>query len=110
MINWEYGRQGTGYLKKKLFENHSGLLFDLYLLKFPKGCFIPKHRDEIGFGKRHLRVNIILKGAKKGGKFICEKSIINLPFIKVFRPDLYEHEVTKIEEGTRYVLSFGAVI
>lgn len=110
MINWEEGRQGTGYLKKKLFENHTGILFDLYLLKFPEGCHIPKHKDEIGFGKKHYRINIILKGAKKGGKFICEKTILNLPFIKIFRPDLYEHEVTKIEKGNRYTLSFGVVL
>lgn len=109
-MKWEEGRQGTGYLKKKIFENYSGILFDLYLLKFPEGCHIPKHKDEIGFGKKHYRVNIILKGAKKGGKFKINKTILNLPFIKVFRPDLHEHEVTRVEEGTRYLLSFGLVI
>lgn len=109
-INWQKGRQGTGYFKKKLFESHSGILCDLYLLKYPEGCHIPKHKDEIGFGKKHYRVNLVLKPAKKGGEFICEKTIINLPFLKVFRPDLSEHEVTKVEKGNRYILSFGLAL
>ena len=52
-------------------------------------------------------MNIVLKHAKGGGVFACQKAIINWPRIKLFRPDLSEHSVSAVEMGTRLVLSIG---
>ena len=82
--------------------------FDLYLLKFPEGCKIKAHRDEVKFGK-HYRINVILKRAKEGGKFHCEKLIFDSSRIKIFRPDENLHEVTEVKKGSRLLLSFGWV-
>jgi len=32
---------------------------------------------------------------------------LDRPRIKLFRPDLYEHEVREVEAGTRWVFSLG---
>ncbi len=80
--------------------------FDLYLLKFPEGCKITPHKDEVKKGK-HYRVNIILKKAKEGGIFKCEKPIYESNRIKIFRPDKNIHEVTEVKKGSRYLLSLG---
>jgi len=117
-MRWEEGRQGTGYLKKKLLESHSWFLFDLYLLKFPEGAYVPPHKDEVGYGLRHYRVNLILWPAKRGGEFKIDytnwitviRPFVNWPFLKIFRPDRLTHSVTLVEEGTRYVLSLGFVL
>lgn len=105
-MKWQEGRQKTGYLNKKLFES-TRFSFDLYLLKFPENSYIPKHQDAVSSGK-HYRVNLILKEAE-GGEFKCKNTILNWRFLKIFRPDINEHEVTKVTKGTRYVLSFGFV-
>lgn len=80
--------------------------FDCYLLKFPQGCTVPPHRDTVSNG-RHYRLNIVLKKAKKGGEFICDAPIYQSARIKLFRPDICEHAVTKVELGNRYLLSVG---
>lgn len=116
-MQWDRGRQDTGYFKKKVFDSLFKHPFkkdgvagcDLYLLKFPEKSYLPKHKDEVTFG-RHFRFNLILKPAKEGGKFFCEKSIIDWPFLKVFNPDANEHSLSEVTKGTRYVLSFGFVI
>ncbi|MBQ4863996.1 hypothetical protein J8L98_20110 [Pseudoalteromonas sp. MMG013] len=54
-------------------------------------------------------LNIILKKSIKGGHFICKHPLVNTSRIKLFRPDLCEHAVSKVEQGTRYVLSIGWV-
>ena len=103
---WKRGRQETGYFKLKLLQLKN---FDCYLLKFPQGSEIPEHIDPVMF-KRHYRLNIVLKKARVGGKFLAhsgKKPIINWPRVILFRPDVTSHGVSKIEKGTRYVLSFG---
>ena len=46
-----------------------------------------------------------------GGQFVTEKSIIDWPRLKLFRPDIYTHEVTTVEGNkTRYVLSLGIAV
>ena len=82
---------------------------DLYLLKFAEGIEVPEHTDVVK-GKKHYRVNIILKRPKSGGEFVCSKTILNLNRVKVFRPDLYAHSVTKIRAGSRFCLSIGVAI
>lgn len=100
---WVEGRQGTGYLRKALI---FGSFFDLQLLKFPEGSYIPEHSDPV-IHHRHYRINLILKNAI-GGDFKCENTIFKInKFLYFFRPDLEKHSVSMIEKGTRYVLSFG---
>ena len=54
------------------------------------------------------RFNIELIEAKKGGKFICPKCIWSWKErIYFFRADDSYHHVTRVEEGERWVLSFG---
>ncbi len=85
---------------------HWPLRFDCYLLRFSKGNEIPPHIDEVEQG-RHFRLNLILKHARTGGEFFCEQTIFESRSIKLFRPDINKHSVSKILEGKRYVLSVG---
>ncbi|MGB1298018.1 MAG: 2OG-Fe(II) oxygenase [Psychrobium sp.] len=80
--------------------------FDMYLLRFPEGSEIAPHVDKVSSGK-HYRLNIALKQAIRGGEFICQSPLFEFSRIKLFRPDVCEHSVTKIEQGTRYLLSIG---
>lgn len=104
-VNWVEGRQSTGYYKCLL----ASLIpyFDLYLLKYDTGSYIPPHKDSTE-GREHFRMNIILRKTK-GGDFSCKGPTILNVFNRIilFRPDLYEHQLSKVEQGTRYVLSLG---
>jgi hypothetical protein len=102
---WQEGRQGTGYLKLKLFQNN---FMDAYILKFPKGSRVPPHKDPVE-GKKHYRMNLILRKGK-GGEFECKETILNLSRLKLFRPDLNEHSVSEVTDGTRLLLSVGWAI
>ncbi len=101
------GRQGTGYFKKALFEVELGSWgFDGWLLWYPVGAHIPPHTDPVK-GKKHWRLNIVLRNADQGGEFHTDGLIKNLPRITLFRPDLARHGVTKVTRGARHVLSLG---
>ncbi len=100
---WEPGRQRGGYDKLLLLE---GRRFDIYLLRFPVGSSVPPHRDPVA-GARHLRLNLVLVPARRGGEFECPQAWIDRPRIKLFRSDLHTHAVSEVEAGTRYVLSVG---
>lgn len=106
LLRWERGRQETGYEKMLIATASWPKPFDMYLLRFHPGHEIPPHIDKVAEGEHH-RINIILKNAKEGGKFICKNAIYESKWVKYFRPDKSEHEVTKIVEGTRYVFSLG---
>ncbi len=103
-MKWKLGRQGSGYLLLTLINNKI-CPFDLHIVKYPEGSSIPLHKDPVENG-RHFRLNIILSSTK-GGEFLCSQCIISTKYVKLFRPDINEHSVTKIEKGTRYVLSIG---
>ena len=103
ILNWKEGRQGTGYLKLPL---RKGSLYDIYLLKFPEGSNVPEHTDPV-WGINHVRLNIILRHATKGGRFVCKNTILNTNRMKLFRPDIEKHSVTTVEKGERFVLSLG---
>ena len=105
-MKWEEGRQQTGYMKKCLI-NSKRFKFDVYLLKYPEGSYIPAHIDSaiIPFHEHH-RVNIILKEADLGGNFYVNEKKQYGRYHR-FRPDQVEHEVTTIHRGTRWVLSVG---
>ena len=105
-FRWEQGRQETGYAKMLLFTGVWPLKFDSYILKYPDGAFIPPHTDPVKTG-RHYRLNIVLKNAPQGGEFICGNPIFESKRIKFFRPDACEHSLTKVQGGSRYVLSIG---
>lgn len=108
-FEWEEGRQGTGYKKLELFNRwkfFSKRKWDLYLLQYPVGSGIPKHRDLLPDHK-HYRLNIYLWNAESGGVPEHESVIIGNRFFTLFRPDLSLHSVSTVTKGTRYVLSFG---
>lgn len=103
---WQVGRQKSGYDKMLLLWSKFPLPFDIYLIRYKVGSFILPHTDKVKSG-RHYRLNIILKESREGGQFVCSNNIINTKRIKLFRPDLYEHSVTELKSGSRYILSFG---
>ncbi|AHX11996.1 hypothetical protein CH75_23890 [Dyella jiangningensis] len=106
---WQRGRQGSGYDKLLLAGTLWPLPCDCYLLRFPTGASVPPHTDRVSLG-RHYRLNIILRAPRRGGEFVCARPIHAGRRIKLFRPDVEEHSVTMIQEGTRWVLSIGWVL
>lgn len=107
-LRWFPGRQHTGYDTMLLIESQR-LKLDLWILRFKPGAYIKRHVDDIAKG-RHFRLNIYLRNAKVGGKFECDYPIISNRFLTFFRPDITQHSVSEVKEGTRYVLSFGFVL
>lgn len=106
---WQRGRQQTGYDKMLLLTAHWPLRFDSYLIRYPIGAAIPPHRDRVVSG-RHYRLNIVVRKSPGGGEFVCTAPIFSSARIKLFRPDIAEHSVTRVEGGPRYVLSIGWVL
>ena len=107
-LRWQSGRQETGYEKMLLLANPFLFPFDCYLLRFKEGSGIPVHSDPVD-GKRHFRLNIVLRQADEGGQFVCDEPIYESKRIKLFRPDRSRHAVTTVKRGVRYVLSVGWV-
>ena len=103
---WERGRQKSGYDKMLICGATWPIKFDTYLLKFPQGSEIAPHTDKVESGK-HYRLNIVLKKADLGGEFICSNPIFETKRIKLFRPDVSKHQVSKVIKGNRYLLSIG---
>ena len=108
LFRWERGRQKSGYDKMLLCGATWPIKFDTYLLKFPEGSEITSHVDKVTSGK-HYRLNIVIKSAEIGGEFICSHAIFASKRIKLFRPDISSHQVTKVIKGNRYLLSIGWV-
>jgi len=108
-FRWQNGRQSTGYEKMLLLSGIWPLPFDLYILRFRAGSEIMPHTDPVSSG-RHYRLNIIIRSAISGGEFDCARPIHASKRIKFFRPDVCEHSVSRVEKGTRYVLSIGWVL
>jgi len=108
LFRWERGRQKSGYDKMLLCGAMWPIKFDTYLLKFPKGSEIAPHTDKVDSGK-HYRLNIVLKSADIGGEFKCTNPIFETKRIKLFRPDVSEHQVSRVVKGSRYLLSIGWV-
>jgi hypothetical protein len=107
-FRWQVGRQRSGYDKMLLLRSMWPLPFDAYILRFPQGSQIAPHTDPVSLG-RHYRLNIVLKHAKSGGEFVCATPIYESSRIKLFRPDACEHSVTRVSNGSRYLLSIGWV-
>lgn len=110
LFTWQIGRQLSGYDKMLIWKIPIPFCWiDGYILRFKKGSKILPHTDKVN-NYKHYRLNIVLKSAKKGGEFICDKSYINTKRIKFFRSDIMEHQVLEVTEGSRYVLSLGFAI
>ncbi len=105
-LRWQRGRQDTGYEKLRLL--FLGF-FDVYLLRYPEGSYVPEHQDHVRYPHRHYRFNFVLRRAKEGGEFVCGKTIFRWWRAVFFRADKYPHWVTPIVRGTRWVLSIGFV-
>ncbi len=105
-FRWTKGRQATNYDKLLLCRF---IFFDIYLLYFPTHSFIPPHVDPVD-GKRHYRINFVLKKAKAGGDFYCNKPIVRTSRLNIFRSDIAEHGVSEITEGNRWLLSIGLAL
>lgn len=132
-LEWEKGRQGTGYEKavvpltnnvfqalakrslhamKSSFDN----VFDCFILKYPLDSFIPDHRDPAPEGKEHWRFNAIVSGtdpagSPHSGRFFIEDREVDLreKDAIIFRPDRYVHSVSSILYSPRYVWSVGTL-
>jgi hypothetical protein len=102
---WQEGRQGTGYFKHLLAR---GTSWDLYLLKYPKGSFVPGHVDPVE-GFVHRRINLVFWNASEGGDFWARGLVKKRRRFVCFRSDIMLHGVDKVTKGVRYVLSLGFV-
>jgi len=106
VFRWEIGRQKSGYDKMLLLTGTLPIPFDVYILRFLTDSEILEHVDSVDKG-RHFRLNIIIRKAQLGGVFYCADPIFATKRIKLFRPDISAHSVSKIEKGVRYVFSVG---
>ncbi|WP_166254977.1 2OG-Fe(II) oxygenase [Marinobacter salicampi] len=85
---------------------HSRFL-NAYLVRYPEGHKVVPHVDMVS-GGRLYKLNCVLAKPRSGGEFICEKNIFNLfGRVILFRPDLHQHRVSRIERGNRWLLSFA---
>jgi len=100
-MHWEAGRQGTGYRKLVLFRGRKWLPFDCYLIDYPVGSSIPTHTDPVE-GKRHFRLNILLRGEDKfnGDAIFKSRRVV------FFRPDIMPHSVEQVS-SRRLIFSIG---
>lgn len=79
----------------------------IYLVRYPAGHAIVPHVDMVSEGRLY-KLNWVLIKPESGGEFRCERTIFNLfGRIILFRPDLYRHQVSRIERGRRLLLSFA---
>lgn len=80
---------------------------NIYLVRYPEGHKVGPHLDMIARGRLY-KLNCVLKKPRAGGRFLCERNVLNLfGRVILFRPDLYQHQVTRIESGNRWLLSFA---
>lgn len=108
-MKWLKGRLGSGYEKLPLLSGTWPLPFDSYLIRYREGDEIKPHVDPVQQG-RHFRLNVVVWKAGQGGEFVCKNPIFETKRIKLFRPDLSEHSVTRVTKGSRYVFSLGWVV
>lgn len=99
---WEYGRQGTGYRKLKVF---SFWRVDCYILWYPPKSYIPTHTDPVP-GYKHYRLNYTFWRGD-GGDLVINDKRSRLTF---FRSDKQEHWVTRVLNGNTFALSIGFIL
>ena len=85
----------------------SSRAFAINLVTYDTQHRVLSHIDPVQKG-RYYKFNMVLIQPKVGGVFNCEKCIFNwFNRIILFRPDKFEHSVSKIEVGKRVILSFA---
>lgn len=91
-------------INKAIFSSQK---FSINYVTYPINHSVMKHSDPVQKG-RYYKLNFVLLQPKVGGVFECSNCIINLfNRIYLFRPDKYEHSVSKIISGKRVLLSFA---
>lgn len=106
MTLWQRGRQEGSYYKLKLLKS-SLLKCDAYILKFPTGCSVMKHKDPVAEGYKHYRLNVMLKrSADPKDRMYTLGKVHRWWRFEFFRPDLYEHGLEPISDSM-WMLSFG---
>lgn len=79
----------------------------IYLVRYTAGHRIIPHVDMVSEGRLY-KLNCVLVKPEAGGEFCCERNIFSwFGRIILFRPDLYQHSVSRIECGNRWLLSFA---
>ncbi len=127
--NFELGAQLTGYRRLRVKEDRrfaflldfmfatislhkkTEVLWDAFLLHYPRGASIPYHRDDASvFGLWHVRVNALITAPIAGGRLTVEGLPVTLyeGSAYVFEPDRETHGVDEIVFGERLVISVGA--
>ena len=82
----------------------------MLIIRYPSGAHIPSHTDVSTEG-RHYRLNVQIFKKGSGGVFHCEECIYKNKYICFFRPDLFEHSVSKLgAKSCRYVFSVGFIL
>ncbi|MEL0618014.1 hypothetical protein V6243_14390 [Cobetia marina] len=77
------------------------------LVTYPEGHSVMRHNDPMGSGS-YYKLNIVLKKPRQGGVFETDGSLFRLADrVVLFRPDLHEHSVSRIEHGNRVLLSIA---
>lgn len=126
-LEWQRGRQGSGYDKANLLDHRDGDVgvgvdglvavlgapsaFDAWWLVYPTGSGIPAHTDPPPIDDVvHLRANLVL-ATGDGGGFVADDVDIALGVgdLVVFRPDVVRHAVGTVTSGERHVLSVGTI-
>lgn len=102
-MKWYNGVCGGRYKKKCLFNSS---MLELSLLKCDVGENIGKHIDPPTKGKQY-KIQVNITKPLLGGEFICDKYILNLPFIKIYRADEVAHGVKLVLSGKRIDLIIG---
>lgn len=111
-LRWQKGRQEGSYSKLLLIPIWLSkfLNADAYLLNFPDGCSVIKHKDPVAEGYRHFRLNIIVKRSKNPrDKMYILGPVYRWWRFEVFSPDRYFHGLQPIT-GNMLMLSFGVRI
>jgi len=79
----------------------------IYLVRYSAGHQVVPHVDMVSEGRLY-KLNLVVVKPASGGEFRCERNLLNWSGrIIVFRPDLYQHSVSRIESGNRWLLSFA---
>jgi hypothetical protein len=76
------------------------------------GVFTPVHTDPAPTGFVHVRCNVLLEKAPRGGDVIIDNEIVQTDVgdIWICLASLEEHGTTPITGGNRTIFSFGALV
>jgi hypothetical protein len=77
------------------------------VVDYLEGAYLSRHADLLPkLPGEEYRIAVVLKEADSGGVLLADRFVANTRFLKVFSTRI-QHEVTKVEKGTRRVLLFG---